>query len=590
MPRISEHKGDHYSDTCGMRDAFDVEYDGLIDPITETTKSSGRVHSGTRRLWRPLSYRASLPTEIKELDRIGERINGTFCRLTRTRRKLRKIAIQVIHCAHNMATHGERAFAIEIETAHDSIRRGEQSIDARIHAFAVVYEAIRRTISISLYPEQIMGGWAMADGALIEMLTGEGKTVTGCLPAAIQAWSGFGVHVLTVNDYLAKRDSELNSEIFKKLNLTVGVIQDQSESEERRNAYSCDITYATDKQVIFDYLRDRLRSPMRPRVASLLLDEIIDTGMFDHRELWTGQVVQRGLHSAIVDEADSVLVDEATTPAIIGALGGEDEESAQYYQTACDLAAALVESEDYSIDLSQHRVDLTNAGREKLEATAHDLPPFWSGPRRREELVSQALTARHLFALEDHYIVRDDDVQIVDSGTGRVLDGRQWQLGLHQAIQAKEGITVTRSHETQARVSYQRFFQMYQNLSGMTGTAWEVRHEIWHNFHMPVVRIPTHKPMIRKQKPDRIYPNQDKKYHAIADAVLAIHKTGQPILVGTRSVEASEVLSVLIAERGVSHQVLNAIRHEEEAQIIAQAGKQGAVTVATNMAGIFTIF
>ncbi|MFG0331609.1 MAG: prepilin peptidase [Phycisphaerales bacterium] len=540
--------------------------------------------SSTRRLWRPLSYRPAPPKDYSELELVGDRAIGVVKRMLWSRRRLRRQAEEVLRRSGSLESLAERAFDEEIERAREAARRGRRDAASRTHAFAVVREAVRRVVGLKLYPEQVMGGWVMEDGCIAEMLTGEGKTVTACLTAAVQGWMGYGVHVITVNDYLARRDAELNAGIYKRLGLTVGVIQDESDTADRREAYARDITYATDQQVIFDYLRDSLHSPLNPRVTSLLLDEITDTNRFAHQEMWSERVVLRGLFAAIIDEADSVLIDQATTPAIIGVPGQEDA-SSEYYRVAARIARTLEPGRDFKVDVQQHHVELTDAGRDRLESIAHELPPFWAGPRRREEIVTLSLTAHALFHRDDHYIVRNDDVHIVDPQTGRVLEGRQWQLGLHQAIQAKEELPITGPRETRARVAYQRFFQLYRRTAGMTGTAWEVRSELWTNYDLPVVRIPPHRPVIRRHERDRYFTTRDQKFEAVAEEVDAHFRRDRPVLVGTRSVEASEQLSELLHSRSVPHQVLNAARHEEEAAIVAKAGRKGAVTVATNMAG-----
>ncbi|MCC6909546.1 MAG: hypothetical protein IT430_16530 [Phycisphaerales bacterium] len=540
--------------------------------------------ASTQRLWRPFSYRPRRPRELKELDRYNESMLGAVQRLYWAHRRLRASAERVVRLSDAMMRLSEAVFDDEIEQAREMARRGRRDHESRTHAFAVVREAVRRTTGLRLFAEQVMGAWVMEDGCLAEMATGEGKTITACLTAAVQGWMGYGAHVVTVNDYLARRDAELNGPVYRRLGLSVGIVQDSSQPPERLEAYSRDITYITDQQLIFDYLRDKLHAPLQPRVSSLLLDEVTDTAMAGRRELWTSRIVQRGLYAATIDEADSVLIDQATTPAIIGSEGGEDK-AAQYYFTAAELAASLRGGEHYVVDVPQHRVDLTEEGLERLKTVSDALPPFWAGPRRRAELVTQALVAKELFHNEDHYIVRDGDVHIVDPQTGRILDGRQWQLGLHQAVQAKEGLTVTGARETMARISYQRFFQMYRRLSGMTGTAWEVRKEMWSIYRLPVVRIPTHKPMIRKQARDRVYLDRAAKFEAVADRVAELHRQGRPVLVGTRSVDASEAMDRLLEERNIPHRVLNAVRHEQEAAIVAAAGKPGSVTVATNMAG-----
>ncbi len=538
----------------------------------------------SRRLWRPLARRPQRRRELKFFEKAGDWALGALKRTARRRSRIAAEARRVVALSDTFTTLSERAFDEEIETARAAARCGRRDDASRIHAFAVAREAIRRTIGLRLYVEQVMGAWVMEDGCLAEMLTGEGKTVTACLTAAVQAWAGHGLHVVTVNDYLARRDAEINEPVFRRLGLSVGVIQQFSTHPERREAYAKDITYTADQQLIFDYLRDRLHAPTSARLSSLLLDEMTDTELRSREVSWTQRVVQRGLYAAIIDEADSVLIDQATTPAIIGAGGGEDANH-EFYEVAEQLASTLVRDRDYTADPQQFHVALTDAGRARLETQAHRLPAFWAGPRRREELVVQALTAHELFHRDDDYIVVGDEVKIVDARTGRVLEGRQWQLGLHQAVQAKERITITAPHQTMARIGYQQFFQMYERLSGMTGTAWEVRNEIWRSYRMPVVRIPPHRPVIRRHAPDRILLSRDRKFRAVAERVRSLHAQGAPVLIGTRSVDSSERLSALLHEMGIGHNVLSAVRDEQEAAIVAAAGQPGAVTVATNMAG-----
>src|SRR5690606_38539875 len=295
----------------------------------------------------------------------------------------------------------------------------------------------------------------------------------------------------------------------------------------------------------------------------------------------------RGLHAAIIDEADSVLIDEAVTPAIIALPPGEGTPWAgqEHFLVAADAAREMQAGRDYVVSRRLHRVDLTRAGRERAAAIAPRLPSFWAGPRRREELLTQAVMARELYTLDDDYIIREGKVVIVDRSTGRVLEGRQWQAGIHQSVEAKEGLEVTEARVTSARVSYQRFFQRYERLGGMSGTVWETRHELWRDYRLPVVRIPTHRPLARKRARDRVFDTEAQKFAAVADRAAEFHRVGRPVLIGTRSVAASEKLGTLLAERGTSCRILNATREKEEAEIVAQAGKFGAVTVATNMAG-----
>jgi preprotein translocase subunit SecA len=551
------------------------------------------------RLWPALARPFNRRQPPKGADAFGE-----WTRAVALRRKagatLRREAARVLDRAAELARFSEAALDESIPDAAARVRIARDDPAAIREAYAHAHEVIRREIGLSLYPEQVMGALEMARGRCVEMATGEGKTVTAILPAALEGWTGRGAHVVTVNDYLARRDAKITSSAYQRLGLTVGVLQGSTLPHQRRRAYACAITYGADKEFIFDFLRDRLISPLQPRLSSLLLDQLAADGSpaaganggrpidpTKPNEGWSRLVVQRELHAAIVDEADSVLIDEGITPAIIGQdLPPEaTEQRFAHYRTAAKIAPTLARGRDYTVDHRLHRTTLTEAGRKRLAEHAASLPPFWAGPRRREEVICQALTAHELYKRDDDYIVKDGQIVIVDRSTGRLLEGRKWQLGLHQAVEAKEGLDITDERRTTARVSYQRFFQRYRRLSGMTGTAWEVAPELWKFYRLPVVRIPTHKPMIRQRARDRVFTDRASKFAAVADRVAELHAAGRPVLVGTRSVEASEELGRLLADRGVPCRILNAVREDEEAQIVAEAGRVGAVTVATNMAG-----
>ena len=543
-----------------------------------------RVEEADRRLWPALSRPFVREQPARGADLLGERVRALAVRRKAGGRDRRRAA-RIIERAGALAALGERDFAGAIDDARERAIAGRD--DATIdEAYAVAYEVVRREIGLELHPVQVIGALGMAHARCVEMATGEGKTVTAVLPAALLAWRGRGVHVVTVNDYLARRDAEITLPAYRRLGLTVGVLQDGEKPPARRAAYDRSITYAADKQVIFDFLRDRLVAPLSPRLAAHAMDQLAEAMGAAPEDDWRLRVVQRGLYAAIVDEADSVLIDEGITPAIIGQedATGEDESRVAHHRIAADLAARL-EPGDYRVDRRLHRVFLSQAGRDRLEAMASELPAFWSGPRRREELIVQAVTARELYREGDDYIIRDGEVVIVDRSTGRVLEGRKWQLGVHQAIEAKEGLDVTGDRRTVARVSYQRFFQRYQHRCGMTGTGWEVADELWSYYRLPVTRVPTHRPVIRKRTADRAFTTEERKFDAVADRVREHHERGRPALVGTRSVESSERLGELLAARGIACRILNATREAEEAAIVAEAGRVGAVTVATNMAG-----
>jgi preprotein translocase subunit SecA len=535
------------------------------------------------RLWHWLGHPTRRDPVPKGLDTISHRVRGYVARRVDLR-ATRARAESIVAESESLREHGEahlNTLASEARAAVVTSRDPGSGVDP---AFAIIREIIRREMGVSLHVEQIMGALVMTRGAGAEMATGEGKTLTAILPAAMLGWLGHGVHVVTVNDYLAARDAEITGPVYRRLGLAVGVVRDGTPEPERREAYLRSITYASDKQIIFDFLRDRLKGPAAPRLVSHLLEQI--DGCFAGSQGWTSLIVQRGLFACVVDEADSVLIDEAVTPAIIATDAGDSRASrAEVHQAGASIAASLVEGVDYLVDRRLRRVRLTPAGSARLANMVSGLPTFWRGPRRREELLVQALTARALFQRNDDYVVIDGKIQIVDASTGRVLPGRQWQLGLHQAVEAKEGIEITEPRRATSRISYQRFFQRYQRLAGMSGTLWEVRHELWASYGLPVVRIPTHKPIARRQLPDVAFATEDEKFAAVADRAATLRASGQPVLIGTRSVASSERMAAMLAERQIQCSVLNANREAEEASIIARAGESGAVTVATNMAG-----
>ena len=555
------------------------------------------ANSGGDRLWPALARGERREEPLDGLDRFAASMQGRVVR-RRVNAAEGELAEAILQSASALQDESEAALDERIEAvrqhAHRVARtRSDLGNDALRDAYAVGVEAIRRTTGLTLYAEQVMGGLVLRGGAVAEMATGEGKTLTAILPTALAGWTGRGVHVVTVNDYLAKRDAQLCEAAYARLGLRVGILQEGLKKAERRRQYDLDITYGADKQFIFDFLRDRLTQPLAPSVASSVLDAV--TNQPDTRN-WTSEVVQRGLHVAIVDEADSVLIDEAATPAVI-ALPAQDDagvDLAERYAAGLELARSLEAGKHYEADARTNRVSLTRAGRERLGELAADptraLPAFWAGPRRREELVVQALSALVLHRRDDDYIVRTNEkgqreVVIVDRSTGRVLDGRQWQLGLHQAVEVKEGLDPSERRLTAARVSYQRFFGRYRVLAGMTGTGWEVAPELWRTYGLRVVRVPTHRPIARVERQDKTFASEQAKYAAVAESTKDAHGKGQPVLVGTRSVHDSERVASLLAELGLQCKVLNARYEAEEAAIVEGAGRAGAITVATSMAG-----
>ena len=427
-------------------------------------------------------------------------------------------------------------------------------------AFATVREAGRRVLNMRHFDVQLIGGYFLHNGHIAEMRTGEGKTLVATLPAYLNALTGKGVHIVTVNDYLAKRDSEWMGKIYEFLGLTVGVvlsnIRGGDEYEQKRKAYSCDITYGTNNEFGFDYLRDNMAQ------SKLML-------------------VQRPYNYAIIDEVDSILIDEARTPLIIS---GRIDKSAETYVLMSKIAPQLEKIKDYEVDEKNKNVILTEDGIDHAQELLGIKDLFDVSTQYAHHLL-QALKAKELYIKDTDYVVKNGEVQIVDEFTGRIMEGRRWSEGLHQAVEAKEGVKIQDETQTLASITYQNLFRLYPKLAGMTGTAMTEEAEFGKIYNLEVTVIPTNMPDIRINYPDVIYKNEKQKFLAVVDEIAKIHETGRPILVGTISIEKSELVSELLKKRGIKHNVLNAKQHEKEAYIIAQAGRVGAVTIATNMAG-----
>lgn len=469
------------------------------------------------------------------------------------------------------------ALQAEVLRLRHILNRPRWSLPAVAESFALVRDLADRLLDQRHYDVQLLGGWILLNGMVAEMETGEGKTLTATLPACTLALAGIPVHIITVNDYLARRDAEWMRPIYTSLGLSVGIITHGLTPAQRQQAYACDITYCTNKELVFDYLKDRLAFGRKPGDVQASVRKLQRGGD-------TRQLLLRGLPFAIVDEADSVLIDEARTPLVISGQGDGSYES-QVYRQAVELAGQLREGEDFIIAVAGQEVALTAAGQQHLTRLVDGLEAIWSGQRRREELVVQALNALHLFQCDRDYLVRDGRVQIVDEFTGRILSDRSWERGLHQMVEAKEGCRLTAQKDTLARISYQRFFRRYHRLAGMTGTAREVTGELWSVYGLRVVRVPTNRPVCRQLLPCRLYAGREEKWQAVVARIAEVHAAGRPVLVGTRSVEASEYLGGLLTTRGLPHRLLNARQDQDEAEIVRQAGALGQITVATNMAG-----
>ena len=474
---------------------------------------------------------------------------------------------------------GARSHALRLKA-----RQGDSLNSLLVEAFALVREAAKRTIQQRHYDVQLVGGAAIHFRSIAEMETGEGKTLVATMPAYLNALQGKGVHIVTVNDYLAHRDTAWMAPIYELLGLTVGCIQTGMSDGARRAAYACDITYGTSKEFGFDFLRDELKK--------------FQAGGERHRktfeEAFLGrgggpdggpQPVQRGHYFAMVDEADSILIDEARTPLIIGANNQPTQEEAAAYYGADQLAATLVRGKDFKYDPAERKAELNAAGRRKVQAVAGHSSFVTLTVDGLYEYVERALRAQIAYLRDRDYVVVNGEVVIVDEFTGRMMPGRQWQDGLHQAIQAKERLEITLETITAARVTVQDFFIRYKKLAGMTGTASSDARELRRIYKVGVFKVPTNRKGRRVWIPDRVFSTEAEKFQAVADQIIEWHNRQVPVLIGTRSIEKSERLSALLTAADIEHQVLNAKNHEIEAQIVAQAGQPGRVTVATNMAG-----
>ena len=475
----------------------------------------------------------------------------------RTVKRLAKIADDVIALEDKFAALSDDELKAKTDEFKKRLADGEKMNDILFEAFATVREAAWRVLDQKHYKVQIMGGAALHFGNVAEMRTGEGKTLTSLLPAYLNALEGKGVHIVTVNDYLAKRDAEMMGRVHRWLGLTVGVILSEMRPADRKEAYACDITYGTNNELGFDYLRDNM-------VRSL------------------NDTVQRGHNYCIVDEVDSILIDEARTPLIIS---GPVDGSSQFYGVFSQLAPKMREGIHYEVDHKKRTIGVLEEGVEFVEDQLGIENLYAPEHSQLVSYLNNALKAKELFTRDKDYIVRNGEVLIVDSFTGRVLAGRRYNEGMHQAIEAKEDVEIKNENQTLATVTLQNYFRLYEKISGMTGTAETEAAELHSIYGLDVVPIPTNKPNQRIDHSDRIYKTQEAKFAAVVDDIEEHVAAGQPVLVGTTSVERSEYLSQLLSKRGIKHSVLNAKHHEEEGQIVARAGRPGTVTVATNMAG-----
>ena len=472
-------------------------------------------------------------------------------------RRLEKIADKIDAHASAMEQLSDEQLREKTDEFKARYQKGETLDELLPEAFAVVREAAKRVLGLFPYRVQLMGGIVLHDGNIPEMRTGEGKTLTATMPVYLNALSGEGVHVVTVNEYLATRDSNEMGELYNFLGLSVGLNINSKSSDEKREAYNCDITYSTNNELGFDYLRDNM-------------------------VVYRSQMVQRPLNYAIVDEVDSILIDEARTPLIIS---GQAEKSTALYTRADNFVKRLKEDEDYKIDIQSKTIGLTEAGIEKAEQTFGLDNLYDIENTALTHHLDQALRANYIMLLDIDYVVQDNKVLIVDQFTGRIMDGRRYSDGLHQAIEAKAGVEIEDETKTMATITFQNYFRMYKKLAGMTGTAKTEEEEFREIYNIQVIQIPTNRPIIRDDRPDLLYPTLESKFNAVVEDIKERYHKGQPVLVGTVAVETSELLSDKLNAAKIPHEVLNAKNHFKEAEIIMNAGQKGAVTIATNMAG-----
>jgi preprotein translocase subunit SecA len=514
------------------------------------------------------------------LDGLAHRIVGMFkrrpgvlIRLLDDARLVDEMQSKFDHCS-------DRILRERLAEYRSVVRRGARGSEEVVFpALAALREVAHRQLGMRPYVVQLAGSLALHRGYLAELVTGEGKTLAAGLTAVLEGWRARPCHIVTANDYLAQRDAGWIGPLYRFCGLTVGYVSGEFDQARRREAYSRDIAYTTSKELVADFLRDRL---ILGKFQDYTRREAL--AIFHSDIMKRAPTVLRGLHTAIIDEADHILIDEAVTPVIIS---GRHENAVfkQACSDAAEIAGQMELNRDFTVDHGYRTIELSEAGEDRIAKIADRMPGLWKAHRRAAELITQALEARHLYENGKEYVVQDDKIIIVDEFTGRLMHQRTWREGLHQAVEVKEGLDQTDLTETSMRLSFQKFFRFFRRLSGMSGTAREAAPEFWAVYRLPFVSIPTNRPLCRTQLPAKIFASEKEKWQAVVTEVRTMHENGRPILVGVRTVRQSEHLSRLLGEQEIKHAVLNAVRHREEAQIIAGAGDEGQVTIATNMAG-----
>jgi preprotein translocase subunit SecA len=532
-------------------------------------------------LFESIRSRRRRPDDLRGLDALARRA-GVRIRAARVNLAwLRREAQEIDKLAPEFRSSSDGVLDEYIERVRDQFRRGRAEDEIVRRGLALVREVARRDTGEEAFIVQLMGALALYHGRIVEMLTGEGKTLTGSLVAPLLAWKHRSLHIFTVNDYLASRDAQSRGAIYARCRCAVGAIVQEMEPAERFEVYARPIVYGTPKQITADWLRDQIR-------LGTITSAWAGRGMLSQGAGESAGPMIPGLRAAMVDEADAVLIDEGVVPLII-ARSRRGDEMAEVYKQAAALAAKLDMGPDFTIDQLRRKAELKSRGEHRVDQMVAQIDgAIWRAPRRAEELVRQALAAKYCYTRGKHYEIVESRIVIVDEYTGRFLADRSWEHGLHQAVEAKEGLDVTADRETLARMSFQRFFRSYPFLCGMTGTAADATGEIESVYARPVEIIPTNRPIARAAWPMRVFRTQQGKWAAIAQSIEEVHRAGRPILAGTRSIAASELLSSLLMQRGLPHKVLNANFDKDEADLISGAGVGGAeaaITVATNMAG-----
>lgn len=514
--------------------------------------------------------------KLEQFLQIGVESVGKSIEVSRYRKK--RFVKKVLEQSSQLESKTEQDLKEEVFSLKLCSRKSGVTEDYLIRCFAVVRELSYRILGMKHYPAQIEGGFVLVHGMVAEMETGQGKSLMATLASASVALSGMPAHIITVNEYLAGRDADFFQPLYKALGLSVSTVLENMSAAEKRVSYRADVVYCTNKQVAFDHLRDRMELLSRPGDTHLKLENLYRGDGVSSR------LIMRGLCFAIVDEADSVLIDEAVTPLVISKTRSSGERN-HLYQQSLELAKTLQMESDFRVYRQQGVVQFTEHGIDRLSFLSRRYGGLWSSARIREELVIQALKAIHLFICDRHYLVQEGKVNIIDEFTGRIMSDRSWEKGLQQMIELKEGCEPTDDRETIARISYQRFFRRYLHLSGMTGTGSEVQRELWSVYRLKVVRIKPEQKIHRYHLPMKICRTEQEKWQEVIRYVRKVNQKGAPVLIGTRSVEASESLSRLLHEKSLAHQLLNAREDQQEAEIIAHAGEPGRITIATNMAG-----